>query len=160
MQNQFIVKAKYTTALENGTFKRVNHPYLLHAMSFSDAETSIYKNLGEIVRGEFTVMSITRAEYHDLVLNEMTNIFYDVTITFEATTDDSAKTKKTTQKLLVEAESTKDADEKTKEFLNGMMVDFKITSIKETAIQDIFDFLETPTESDYQSTEETVDNLY
>ena len=45
MNNWFTVKVKYTKQLENGTFKRVSEPYLLCAMTFTDAETRIYEEL-------------------------------------------------------------------------------------------------------------------
>jgi hypothetical protein len=46
MNSWFTVKVKYTRQLENGTFKRVSEPYLLAAMSFTDAEARIYEELG------------------------------------------------------------------------------------------------------------------
>ncbi len=43
MNSWFTVKVKYTKQLENGTFKRVSEPYLLAAMTFTDAEARIYR---------------------------------------------------------------------------------------------------------------------
>ena len=62
MNNWFTVKVKYKKQLENGTFKRVSEPYLLAAMTFTDAEARIYEELGSIIRGEFNVVGITRTE--------------------------------------------------------------------------------------------------
>ncbi len=56
----FEVKVKYTKQLENGSFKRVTEPYLLAAITFTDAESRIYEELGNIIRGEFHVTSINR----------------------------------------------------------------------------------------------------
>ena len=64
--NYFIVKVKYTRQLDNGAFKRVTEPYLVAGFSFTDAEASIYENLGSVIRGEFTVTDIKRVEYHDI----------------------------------------------------------------------------------------------
>jgi hypothetical protein len=55
MNSWFTVKVKYTKQLENGTFKRVSEPYLLAAMTFTDAEARIYEELGSSIRGEFQV---------------------------------------------------------------------------------------------------------
>ena len=45
MNNWFTVKVKYTKQLDNGTLKRVSEPYLLAAMTFTDAEARIYEEL-------------------------------------------------------------------------------------------------------------------
>ena len=66
MNNWFTVKVKYTKQLDNGALKRVSEPYLLAAMTFTDAEARIYEELGQIIRGEFNVVGITRTEIHDI----------------------------------------------------------------------------------------------
>ena len=38
MNNWFTVKVKYTKQLDDGQFKRVTEPYLLAAMTFTDAD--------------------------------------------------------------------------------------------------------------------------
>ena len=60
------MKVKYTKQLENGAFKRVTEPYLVAGFSFTDAEASIYENLGNVIRGEFMVTDIKRVDYHDI----------------------------------------------------------------------------------------------
>jgi DNA replication initiation complex subunit (GINS family) len=54
----FTVKVRYTKQNEDGSFKRVTEPYLLAAVSFTDAEKRIYEELENTIRGEFRVMSI------------------------------------------------------------------------------------------------------
>ena len=69
MNNWFTVKVKYTNQLDNGAFKRVSEPYLLAAMTFTDAEARIYEELGQVIRGEFNVVGIVRTEIHDIRLD-------------------------------------------------------------------------------------------
>ena len=66
MNSWFTVKVKYTKQLEDGTFKRVSEPYLVAAMTFTDAEARIYEELGSLIRGEFVVTGITRTDFHDI----------------------------------------------------------------------------------------------
>ena len=66
MNSWFTVKVKYTKQLENGSFKRVSEPYLLAAMTFTDAEARIYEELGTTIRGEFQVTGIARTDLHDI----------------------------------------------------------------------------------------------
>ncbi|MFN5982116.1 MAG: DUF4494 domain-containing protein, partial [Fluviicola sp.] len=88
MSNWFTVKVKYTKQLDDGTFKRVSEPYLVNAMTFTDAETRIYQELGNLIRGEFLVTGISRADFHDIFKYDDTEIWYKVKINFEAGGED------------------------------------------------------------------------
>ncbi len=138
MNNWFTVKVKYTKQLENGTFKRVSEPYLLSALTFTDAEARIYEELGAIIRGEFDVVSISRTELHDIFAYDDTSTWWKCKVTYESAEHDSEKTKKVSQTFLVSAETAKEAYERIQESLSTLMVDFNIPSIIFSPIVDIF----------------------
>lgn len=140
MINYFTVKVKYTKQLENGTFKRVTEPYLLTAMTFGDAENRIYEELGEMIRGEFQVVAITRTELHDVFSKEDADTWYDAKIVFEG--NDEGKSKKVRQSFLIAATSVKEANDNLKEELSCLMVDFEITHVSKSLIVDIFPYRE------------------
>jgi hypothetical protein len=140
MNNWFTVKVKYTKQLENGQFKRVSEPYLLAAMTFTDAEARIYEELGNVIRGEFNVVGIARTEIHDIFAYDDADYWYKVKITYEAQTEDEEKGRKVSQNFLVAAHSVKDAFERIKESLSGLMVDYQIPSIAISPIVDIFPY--------------------
>lgn len=142
MNNWFTVKVKYTKQLENGAFKRVSEPYLLAAMTFTDAEARIYEELGAIIRGEFTVTNIARTDYHDIFQYEDSDTWYKCKISFESATEDSDKAKKVSQNFLVGAHSVKEAYDRMHESLSTMLVDFLIPSIIVSPIVDIFPYTE------------------
>jgi hypothetical protein len=142
MNNWFTVKVKYTKQLENGTFKRVSEPYLLAAMTFTDAEARIYEELGSIIRGEFVVTNIARTDFHDIFYYEDSDIWFKCKILFESADGDSEKAKKVSQNFLVNARSVKEAFERLQESLSTMMVDFDIPSIMISPIVDIFPYTE------------------
>ena len=83
MNTWFTVKVKYTKQLENGTFKRVTEPYLLASMTFTDAETRIYEELGSIIRGEFQVIGIARTEIHDIFHHEDSDEWFKIKIKWQ-----------------------------------------------------------------------------
>ena len=141
MNNWFTVKAKYTKQLENGTFKRVTEPYLLAAMTFGDAENRIYEELGEIVRGEFSVTAITKTELHDIFSVDTSDVWYVCKIKFKSDSDES-RGKVVIQTFLVGAISVKDANDRLKEELSTLMVDYEITSVAVSPIVEIFPFEE------------------
>jgi len=142
MNSWFTVKVKYTKQLENGTFKRVSEPYLLAAMTFTDAEARIYEELGSVIRGEFNVVGITRTELHDIFAYDDADVWYKVKVTYEAEGDEEEKKKKISQNFLVSAHSVKDAYDRIKESLSTLLVDFQIPSISVSPIVEIFPFHE------------------
>ena len=150
MNTWFTVKVKYTKQLDDGTFKRVSEPYLLAAMTFTDAEARIYEELGSIIRGEFTVTNIARTEYHDIFYYEDADLWYKCKITYQSEGDgldvesdlNPKKAKKVSQNFLVTATSVKEAYERIQESLSTLMVDYQIPSIILTPIVDIFPFTE------------------
>lgn len=142
MNNWFTVKVKYTKQLDNGTFKRVSEPYLLAAMTFTDAEARIYEELGSIIRGEFNVVGITRTEIHDIFAYDNADIWYKVKITYDSEAADDEKAKKVAQNFLVSAHSVKDAFDRIKESLATLMVDYQIPSIIVSPIVEIFPYTE------------------
>lgn len=138
--NYFVVKVKYTKQLENGSFKRVTEPYLVGGFSFTDAEASIYENLGDVIRGFFTVTDIKRVEYHDIFdeTGGCADKYFVAKICYDSVDVDSEKSKKITNSFLVGANTIEEATEIVKEQLSTLMIDFKIISINESQIVEIF----------------------
>lgn len=151
MNSWFTVKVKYTKQLEDGTFKRVSEPYLVAAMTFTDAEARIYEELGSIIRGEFTVTHITRTDVHDIFHFEDADTWYKCVITYEAGGDggeEGAKAKKVSQTFLVTAHTVENASERLKESLGEMMIDYNIKSVVLSPLVDIFPFGDDTEDSD------------
>ena len=142
MSNWFTVKVKYTKQLDNGGLKRVSEPYLLGAMTFTDAEARIYEELGSIIRGEFQVIGIARTEFQDVFQYEEEDVWYKCKISYEDIDNDSEKAKKVAQNFLVTASSVKEAFDRINESLSGLMVDYSILSISLSPIVDIFPYNE------------------
>ncbi|MCJ8288517.1 MAG: DUF4494 domain-containing protein [Crocinitomicaceae bacterium] len=142
MNNWFTVKVKYTKQLDNGALKRVSEPYLLAAMTFTDAEARIYEELGQIIRGEFNVVGISRTEIHDIFAYDDADVWYKCKVRYESMDADTEKAKKVNQNFLVSAESVKEAYERIQESLSTLMVDFEIPSIIVSPIVEIFPYTE------------------
>ena len=67
MNNWYTVKVKFTKEFQDGTLKRVTEPYLVSSLSFTEAEARIYQEVGEFVRGEFLVTSISKTDFNALM---------------------------------------------------------------------------------------------
>jgi len=49
----FECKVRYDKMMENGTVKKVNEPYLVDALSFTEAEARIIEEMTPFISGEF-----------------------------------------------------------------------------------------------------------
>jgi len=139
MNKWFLVKVRYTKQLDNGTFKKVTEPYLLAAMTFSDAETRIYEELGDTIRGEFSITAIAIFDIHDIFYYQESDVWYIGKIEFDGSIDGESN-KKTRQSFLLTATSVADATVKLKESLSGLMVDFNITGVAVSPIVEVFPY--------------------
>lgn len=141
MNNWFTVKVRYTKQLDKGTFKRVTEPYLVAAMTFTDAEARIYEELGSLIKGEFRVVYAVRTELHDIFNYDDADVWYKVKISYEMVASDIGEgTKKTTNYILVSAQNVKEAYDRIKQCLEKLMVDYKIHAISESPIIDIYPY--------------------
>ena len=142
MNTWFKVKVKYTKQLESGSFKRVSEPYLLSAMTFTDAEARIYEELGTFIRGEFSVMGITREDIQDIFQYDDADTWFKCKISYDNIDDDGDKKRTVTQNFLVSAKTVKDSYERIEESLETLMLDYQIISIIASPIVEIFPYKE------------------
>ena len=61
MHTWFECKIRYEKTMENGMNKKVTEPYLVDALSFTEAEARIIEEMTPFISGEFTVSDIKRA---------------------------------------------------------------------------------------------------
>ena len=141
MQNLFECKVKYEKIDEqSGKQKKVSETYLFDAVSFTEAESRIYKEMESMIRGEFVVTNIRKANYTEIFENEDGDIWYKSKISFASVDENSGKEKKVSNQILVLASNVKDAYDKIQQGMGGMTVDFEINAITESPILDFFPY--------------------
>lgn len=94
MNTWFTVKVKYTKQLEDGRLKRVTEPYLVDAVSFTDAEARIYEEIGSSVQGEFSITGISKTDFADIFYYEDAEDWYKCKLTYISVDADSGKEKR------------------------------------------------------------------
>ena len=154
MHNWFICKIRYEKVMENGMNKKVTEPYLVDALSFTEAESRIIEEMTPFISGEFTVSDIKRVHYSELFLNNEYNAdkYYDCRLEFITLDEKSGAEKKTKTTVLVQAASLRDAMKKLDEGMKGTMADYNAVCIKETAIMNVYPYV-VESENPHQSTE-------
>lgn len=66
MHTWFEGKIRYEKVAENGMNKKVTEPYLVDALSFTEAEARFIEEVTPFIAGEFTVTDIKRANYSEI----------------------------------------------------------------------------------------------
>lgn len=59
MHTWFLCKIRYEKVMENGMQKKVTEPYLVDALSFTEAEARIIEEVTPFISGEFTTSRIS-----------------------------------------------------------------------------------------------------
>lgn len=147
----FECKIRYEKTMENGMNKKVTEPYLVDALSFSEAEARIIEEMTPFISGEFTVTDIKRANYSELFPceEESADRWFKCKLFFITIDPKSGAEKKTPTNVLVQAADLRDVVKKLDEGMKGTMSDYQIASIAETAIMDVYPYTaeENPSDS-------------
>ncbi len=120
--------------------KKVTEPYLVDALSFTEAEARIIEEIRPFISGEFTVADIKRARYSELFFNEQGDRFYKFKVYFITLDEKSGAEKKTAAQMLAQASTLKEAIATLEEGMKGTLADYTIASVTETMLVDVFPF--------------------
>jgi hypothetical protein len=142
MHTWFECKILYEKVMENGMNKKVTEPYLVDALSFTEAEARIIEEMTPFISGEFTVSDIKRANYSELFPSEeeAADRWFKCKLVFITLDEKSGAEKKTSTQVLVQAADLRDAVKKLDEGMKGTMADYQIASVAETAIMDVYPY--------------------
>ena len=140
MHNWLECKVSYEKMLENGMQKKVTEPYLVDALSFTEAEARIIEEIRPFITGEFTVTDIKRARLSELFFNENGDRFYKIKVYFITLDEKSGAEKKTAAQMLAQATTLKEAIAVLEDGMKGTLADYTIASVTETMIMDVYPF--------------------
>lgn len=140
MYNWFECKVSYEKTLENGEQKKVTEPYLVDALSFTEAEARIIEEIRPYISGEFTIADIKRAKLSELFFNADGDRFYKAKVYFITLDEKNGTEKKTAAQMLVQASDLKEALEVLEKGMSNTMADYVVASISETSIMDVFPY--------------------
>lgn len=140
MHTFFEVRVRYEKVMETGTNKQVTEPYLIDALSFTEAEARIIEKMKPFISGEFKVKAVKQANYSELFFSNDKNadIWYKAKLAFVTLDEKSGAEKKTYTNILIQALDLRDAVKKLDENMKGTLVDYRIVSISETKIIDVY----------------------
>lgn len=138
MANWFECKVRYDKLQENGAVKKVNEPYLIDALSFTEAEARIIEEQTPYISGDFSVSAVKRTKISEIFWNEGGDRWYLVKVAFITIDERSGVEKRTATLILVQASNFKEALDNFIEGMKGTMADYEIVSITETPLMDVY----------------------
>ncbi len=138
MSNWFECKVKYDKMMENGLPKSVSEPYLVDALSFTEAEARIIEEMKPYISGEFTVADIKRVKLADIFFDETGDKWYKAKLNYITLDEKSGAEKRTSALMLVQAQDFATALATVTAEMGTTMIDYEVASIAETAIMDVF----------------------
>ena len=142
MNEWFECKVKYERTMDDGKVKKVNEPYLVDALSFTEAEERIIEERKHYMSGEFQVSDIKRARYAELFEtdDESGDRWFKVKLTFITLDEKTGAEKKTSQNVLVQAADLRDAVKRLDEGMKTSMMDYVISSVAESPLLDVYHY--------------------
>lgn len=134
----FECKVRYDKMMENGTVKKVNEPYLVDALSFTEAEARIIEEMTPFISGEFSISAVKKTKISEIFFDDSADKYYMVKVNFITVDEKSGVEKKSASFILTQAPGLEEALARFHEGMKGTMADYEIASIAETPLMDVY----------------------
>ena len=139
MSQWFETKVKYDkTMLETGAIKSVTEAFLVDALSFTEAEARIIKEMEPYTSGDLTVTVVRKVRLEDVIYHEGGDRWYKVKINMITIDEKTGVEKRTASFSLVQASEFKLALDYFLEAMKSVLFDFEIVNITEMPYIDVF----------------------
>lgn len=140
--NWFQTKIRYEKVVEDGLLKKVTELYVVDAMSHTEAEERITKEMQSYISGDFDVKGIVPAAYREIFFSDDSTAdrYFKAKLQFVTFDEKTCKEKKSNVTYLVQAKDIHEALENVDECMHGTMSDYTIVSITETLVLDVYEY--------------------
>lgn len=133
------VKVRCDRMMENGMVKKVTEPYLVDALSCTEAEARVTEELTPFISGDFRISSVVTTKISEIFWNKrLGDKFYKVKVNFITLDEKTATEKRNASYILVQAYSFKDAYDNFVDGMRGTLADYEIEQICETKIVEVY----------------------
>ena len=133
-------KVKYRKTDETGGQKITTEPYLVDAISYTEAESRINEEMAAYISEEFKITNIKVANYAEIQPFENCDRWFKSKISLLAYDEESGKERKTSMYFLVQANDVKEAFDNTVTVMKDTMGEYAIPAISESPIMDVFPY--------------------
>lgn len=138
MANWFECKVRYDKMMENGVVKKVNEPYLVDALSFTEAEARIIEEQTPFISGDFSVSAVKRTKISEIFRDDTADKWYLAKVAFITIDEKTAAEKRTVSQILVAGSDFKGAYDNFMDGMKGTLADFELVALTETPLMDVY----------------------
>lgn len=142
----FETKIKYVKTMENGLQKSVTELYVVDALSWTEAEAAILKEMKVYISGDYKITDIKPAGYHEIFFTDIDkeDKWFKAKLEFISIDEKTEKEKRSKVTYLVQGASLESAVKNINEVMCGTMIDYQSVSCQETKIMDVFEHDNSP----------------
>jgi hypothetical protein len=134
-------KVKYRKIDEStGIQKVTTEPYLVDALSYTEAEKRITEEMTAYIGEEFKITGIRYGNYAEIHPFEKADRWFKSRVSLIAYDEESGKERKTGMNILIQANDVREAFDNTVTVMKNTMGDYTITAISESPIMDVFPY--------------------
>lgn len=130
------VKVRYEKTTETGKTVKVTDPYLVDALSCTEAEARVIEEIGPY-HSEFNVLSASKTKISEVFWNGGDK-FYKVKVNFITIDEKNMAERKTASHILVQAADFESALRNFNDGMKGTLADYEIESVAETKVVDVY----------------------
>lgn len=136
----FECRIRYDKMRENGSVRKVTEPYLVDAVTFTDAEARIIEEQTPFISGEFSVAAIKKTNISEVFYKAGCDKWWSVKYNIIAIDEKSGREKRTPIYVMVQANDQQGATDNFNEGMKDTMADFEIEKVAETKIMDVYPY--------------------
>lgn len=146
MNKWYLCKVSYERQADSMGMKKVTESYLVDALSFTEAEERVIKEVTPFISvGELEVVNIRPMRLAELLLDEESGKYYRAKV--DLTTIDSAgQERKVGTAMVVQADSLLEGTMSLLAYLDSGVSAYELVSIGELDILDVFQYIAPPAE--------------
>lgn len=131
------VKVRYDKMTDSGKTVKVTDPYLVDAVSCTEAEARVVEEISSFVN-DFNVLNVGKTKISEIFWDETGDRYYKVKVNFITIDEKSGVEKRKASFILVQASTFTDALANFNKGMKGTMADYEIEAIAETKIVDVY----------------------
>ena len=146
MNKWYLCKVSYERQADDIGMKKVTESYLVDALSFTEAEERVIKEVAPLVSiGELEVVNIRPMRLAELLLDEVADKYYRAKVDL-TTIDSGGHEHKTGMAMVVQADSLLEGTKSLLAHLDSGVSSYELVSISELDILDVYQYVAPPAE--------------
>ena len=132
---------RYMKTTDDGTVKAVTEQYVVEALSFTEAESNIVREMKSYIHGTYEIKTIRKAVYKEIFFSDedKDDKWYKAKLQFLTVDEKKEELKRSNVVYLIQSASLNKACKSIDDIMGGTMTDYNSMSLQETKIMDVYE---------------------